>query len=75
MGFGKFAKIFKTASGMAKPFVPGAAGSVLDIVNKSIANPHDEHNIEGLQALAEHVEEMGQAILILNDRLEALENK
>lgn len=75
MGLGKFARILKMGSGIAKPFIPGGASSILDIVNQSIDDKGDEGNTKGLKALAEEVEEMSQAILVLNSRLERLENE
>jgi len=64
----KFKDIFKVASGIAKPFVPGIGGSILDVVNSSIENHNDPGNSEGLKALAENDHEQDQAILAIHAR-------
>lgn len=71
----KLSKILKIGSAVGKPFLPGAAGSILDAVTKSIADEDDPQNVEGLKALAERCDEIEHAILILDERLDALEKQ
>lgn len=71
----KFSKIFKIGAGIAKPFVPGIAGSALDVVSNSIADHGDPKNEGALKALAADNDEQTAAILALHERVEALENR
>lgn len=67
--------IVKIGTGIGKVFVPGAVGSVLDAVNKSIANDEDPANEEALKTLGSVNDEQTQAILALHERVKALEAK
>lgn len=67
---GKFKEIFAIGSAAAaKPFVPGAAGSVLDAVTKGIADKGDPKNEQVLKDMAAHNDEQDRAILALHERL------
>lgn len=57
--------IFKIAEPIAKPFLPGGVGSVLDQVEHTINNDGGSADIEHL----------AQAILQINERLKAVEAK
>lgn len=65
MGIGKF---FKLGSNVAKVFLPGGAGAIIDIVNASIDDKNDPNNEDALKALAETVAE-------LTAKVEKLEGK
>lgn len=75
----KFKEIFGIASTIAKPFVPGAAGSILDVVGNSLHGSESEKDVPGvvdsLKHLAEDNDAQTQAILALNARLKVLEEK
>jgi hypothetical protein len=60
---------------VGKLFVPGAAGKVLDVVSKSIADKNDPTNAEGLKAVAEVNDQQTEAILALHERVRKLEGK
>jgi hypothetical protein len=70
--FDKFKDILKIATPIAKPFVPGAAGTILDQVN-GILNDPKQPNEDAVKALAARVDEYNneqdKAILALHDRL------
>jgi len=78
--FDKFKEIFSIASTVAKPFVPGGAGSVLDAVNSGL-NKGGASNASAtaIKELATRVDEYnGQqdaAIIALHERVKALESK
>lgn len=65
MGIGKFLKL---GSNVAKVFLPGGAGVIIDIVNQSIDDKGDPNNEAALKALAET-----QAEII--ERLQKLEKE
>lgn len=71
--FSKFKDIFKIGSGVAKVFVPGGVGKVLDVVNAGLNDDNDPANTESLKALAADNDEQTQAILALHERVKALE--
>jgi len=74
--FGKFKDIFKIGSGVAKVFVPGGVGKVLDVVNQGLDNDDASiANADALKALAADNDEQTQAILALHERLKILEAK
>lgn len=73
--FDKFKDIFKIGSAVGKPFLPGAAGSILDIVNNSIEDKDDPANAAASKALAERVEMLKNATLALHDRIKVLERR
>lgn len=75
MSNGKLKEIFKIGSGVAKIFVPGSVGSVLDVVNKSLSDKDDPANADAIKALAGHIEELTQAVLVLHERVKKLESK
>lgn len=75
MGLGKFKDIFKVGSGVAKIFVPGSVGSILDAVNKGIDDTDDPANAEAIKALAADNDEQTAAILALHERVKKLEKK
>jgi hypothetical protein len=66
--FDKIKQILKIATPIAGAFIPGAAGSILDAVTKSINDDGDPQNVEGLKALAKRVDELEAAVLILAER-------
>jgi len=65
MGIGKF---FKLGSNVAKVFLPGGAGAIIDIVNESISDKGDPNNEAALKALAE-------TVAALTEKVEELEKK
>jgi hypothetical protein len=73
--FGKFKEILAIGSAVAKPFVPGGVGSVLDAVNKGINDKKDPLNVEVLRKLAADNDEQTAAILALHERVKKLEAK
>lgn len=76
--FGKFKDIFKVGSAIAKPFVPGAAGSILDAVTKgleSTGNTASSTSADAIKQLAADNDEQTQAILALHERIKILESK
>ncbi len=68
-------KAVKIGSGVAKVFVPGAAGSVLDAVNKGLEKADDPATAELLKTIAKDNDEQTQAILALHERVKKLESK
>jgi hypothetical protein len=75
MGWGKLKKFIKPGTMIAKVFLPGAAGTVLDIVTESIADPADANNEAALKVLAEAVDAQSEISSIHESRLNALEAK
>lgn len=80
--FDSILKAVKIGSGVAKVFVPGAVGKVLDEVNKGLEDKNDPANEAAIKALANKVVELEadnneqtQAILALHERVKRLENK
>lgn len=73
--FDSILKAVKIGSGVAKVFVPGAAGSVLDAVNKGLDNASDPATAELLKTIAKDNDEQTQAILALHERVKKLEGK
>ncbi|MEO7538876.1 MAG: hypothetical protein ABIV21_02530 [Pyrinomonadaceae bacterium] len=72
--FNKFKDILKIGAGVARPFAPGAVGSILDVVNATLDKGDASPTSAGaLQELAAHVDETGEAILVLHRRIEKLE--
>lgn len=74
----KLKDIFSIGSAIAKPFVPGVAGSVLDAVTQGMAShadPPSGASAEAIKKLAADNDEQTAAILALNERLKILENK
>jgi hypothetical protein len=71
----KFKSILEAASAVSKPFVPGSVGSILDAVNKGLADKKDQGNEAAIKALAEDNEAQTAAILALHARLQKLESK
>jgi hypothetical protein len=74
--FSKFKEILAIGSAVAKPFVPGQVGSVLDAVNGhlhkgGIAGPLPD----ALKKIAADNDEQTEAILALHARLKAVETK
>jgi hypothetical protein len=68
-------KVVKVGLPVAKVFVPGGVGQVLDVVNKSIADDSDPANEEALRTLAKVNDEQTEAILALHARVKKLEGK
>lgn len=76
--FNKFKDILAIGSAVAKPFVPGGVGSVLDAVNKTLhteGNPASGKIADSLKQLAADNDEQTAAILTLHERLKAVEAK
>lgn len=74
----KLKDIFKTVkigAGIAKPFVPGAIGTALDVVTKNIPDEKDPQNTQSLLTLAENDDEQTAAILALHERVKKLEER
>lgn len=65
----KIKTILNIGTAVAKPFVPGAAGSILDAVTKSINDANDPQNVEGLKALAHRVDELEAAVLAIAEKI------
>jgi len=65
----KWKEIMKIGAAVGKPFIPGAAGSVLETVVKAIADEDDPQNVEGLKALAHRVDELEHAIVLIAKKL------
>ncbi len=75
-------EIIGISSAVAKPFVPGGIGQILDGVNKVIEDKKDPANLNALRDMAtkldaqEHKQaELEQAVIVLHQRLQKLENK
>lgn len=77
--FSKFKEIFSVVAPIAKPFVPGAAGTVLDAVTKGMAanpqSPPSPASADAIKQLAADNDEQTQAILVLHDRIKVLEKR
>ena len=74
----KLKEILAVAGPLAKPFLPGAAGSILDVVTKGLeahGDPASGASTDAIKQLAAVNDTQTQAILILNDRIAALEAK
>ena len=74
----KLKEILAVAGPMATPFLPGPAGSILDVVSKGLAShgdPASGASADAIKQLAAVNDTQTQAILILNDRIAALEAK
>lgn len=74
----KFKDIFKIGAAVAKPFVPGAAGSVLDAVTKGLdtqGNPASGKTVEVIKQIAADNDEQTRAILALHERNEDQERR
>lgn len=75
--FGKFKEILNIGSAVAKPFVPGAAGSILEKVNEGLQGVSTGAGTDAVKNLAAKVDEYNnqqdEAILALHKRLQALE--
>lgn len=72
--FNKFKDILKIGSGIAKPFAPGAVGSILDVVSTTLdKGGASMASTNAVKELAAHVDELGEAILVLHKRIETLE--
>jgi hypothetical protein len=71
----KLKQIITFGSAVAKPFVPGTVGSILDAVNKGIADKSDPQNEAVLKTLGEVNDQQTEAILRMHERLKALEAK
>jgi hypothetical protein len=73
----KFREILKIGSAVAKPFVPGSVGSILDAVNGHL-DPKTGKGTDvekALQTLAEDNDAQSEAILALHERVKKLEAK
>ncbi len=80
--FDKFKDIFAMVEPLAKPFVPGGVGSVLDKVNAGLNSASQGGTSDAIKHLAEDNDQQTQAILALTqvvadlkDRVAALEAK
>lgn len=71
----KFEKILKIGSTVARPFIPGGVGTILDVVTANIEDKSDLTNNEGLKTVAGNVDDLAQAILALHERVKVLEAK
>lgn len=72
--FDKFKEILAIATPIAKPFIPGGAGTVLDQVNQVLKPGNASPDAtKAIQALASRVDayndQQDQAILSLHERL------
>ena len=65
----------KIGSGIAKVFVPGGAGQIIDIVNKSIDNDDDPQNTEALKEMAESIKQLTEVAEIQEARIRELEKR
>lgn len=80
---GKFKMIVGVATGLAKPFVPGAAGTLLDVVNGTLnGGTSSPTSATALTQIAADNDEQTEAILAMHARqedfdarLKALEGK
>jgi len=72
----KFKDILGIATAVAKPFVPGAAGSVLEAVNGHLNKGGLSGELpEAIKRLGEDNDEQTQAILALHERNEDQERR
>lgn len=71
--FDSILKAVKIGSGVAKVFVPGAVGKVLDEVNKNLES--DPTNTKAIEALAKDNDDQTAALLALHERVKRLEAK
>lgn len=73
---GKFKEILAIGSAVAKPFVPGQVGSVLDAVNGHLnQGGASAASSEAIKQIAAHNDEQDTVILALHERLKILEAK
>jgi hypothetical protein len=74
--FDKFKEILNIGSAVAKPFVPGAAGTALSAVTAAL-NAHPERpsdaSADAIKKLAADNDEQTAAILALHERVKKLE--
>ncbi len=81
--FDKFKDIFNMVEPLAKPFVPGVAGSILDKVNAGLNNGGVNGPLpDSIKHIADETDQTQQALLALthvvadqNERLAKLEAK
>jgi hypothetical protein len=74
--FGKFKEILSIGSAVAKPFVPGSVGKVLDAVNGQLEKGGaSAASSDAIKQLAADNDEQTAAILALHERVKALEAK
>jgi hypothetical protein len=71
----KFKKALEIGTGVAKVFVPGAAGSVLDAVNKSLNNENDPANADAIKALGKDNAEQDEVLRLLTNELVTLRKR
>lgn len=74
----KFKEILNIGAAVAKPFVPGSAGTALSAVTEAInshADKPSDATAAALKKLAEDNDEQTAAILALHERVKALEAK
>lgn len=72
--FNKFKDILAIGSAVAKPFVPGGVGKVLDEVNDTLGSRRvSPASADAIKQLAADNDEQTQAILALHERVKALE--
>jgi hypothetical protein len=65
----------KIGTGIGKVFLPGVAGTVLDQINKGIADPSDPINEGSLKHLASVDEQIIAILTQFEARLQKLEQK
>jgi hypothetical protein len=71
----KFKQIFAAAEPLAKPFVPGGVGNVLDVVNGALnKGAPSPASADAIKQLAVDNDQQTQAILALHARLKAAED-
>ncbi len=74
--FDKFKDILAIGSAVAKPFIPGGVGKVLDVVNSSLSKGGVSGPLpESIKQLAADNDEQTQAILALHQRNEDQEQR
>lgn len=80
--FSKFKDILAIGSALGKPFIPGGVNSILDKVNSGLADKTDPANEKAITDLAKDndeqttmIEQLTQAVLVMNDRIKVLESK
>lgn len=72
----KFKDILAIGSAVAKPFVPGVAGSVLDAVNNHLSKGGaSDASAAAAKAIAADNDEQTRAILALHERVKVLEKR